>query len=251
MAESNSTRHPLITTGSFASAGKNAAAVGISCGIPPGFKGRRYTSLAPTRSMLQIRDVEEFAAAYRKEILDRLDPAKVAHDLGETVMLCWEPFNFCCHRRMVAEWLEEALGISVPEIGHERNESPPWRELPLKPPSRSRSKRPSTTGAQPRPLTVDDWIEFAETLVAKIVEVRQTKPWKFPLAVHITTVAGDPVIDGRYDREGDGRLHFRRDEAAAWIAPEMTMTSAIVIALTGAGGDTFETTVTPRYPELI
>src|SRR5437868_5644512 len=71
MAESNSTRHPLITTGSFASAGKNANAVAVSRGIPPGFKGRRYTPLAPTAAMLRLKSIEEFYAAYR-EVLSLL-----------------------------------------------------------------------------------------------------------------------------------------------------------------------------------
>ena len=138
-------------TGSFKSAGMNATAVAISCGIPPGFKGRRYTALAPTRSMLQITDIEEFYAAYRAEILNKLDPGKVYEDLGEgAVLLCWEDFNVSCHRRMVAEWLEETLGVAIPEIGHDRNESPPWREQPQKPPS-TRWKKSKTTKATPRP----------------------------------------------------------------------------------------------------
>ena len=37
-----------------------------------------------------------------------------------------------CHRRLVAEWLEEKLGIVVPELGHERAESVPFSEQPSK-----------------------------------------------------------------------------------------------------------------------
>lgn len=33
-----------------------------------------------------------------------------------------------CHRRLVAEWLEEKLGIFVLEVGHERAESIPFSE---------------------------------------------------------------------------------------------------------------------------
>jgi hypothetical protein len=32
----------------------------------------------------------------------------------------------------VAEWLEEKLGIGVPELGHERAESVPFSEQPSK-----------------------------------------------------------------------------------------------------------------------
>ena len=37
-----------------------------------------------------------------------------------------------CHRRLVAEWLEEKLGIVVPELDHERAESVPFNEQPSK-----------------------------------------------------------------------------------------------------------------------
>ena len=31
-------------------------------------------------------------------------------------MLCWEPPGKFCHRRLVAKWLEEHLGVDVPEL---------------------------------------------------------------------------------------------------------------------------------------
>jgi uncharacterized protein (DUF488 family) len=62
--------------------------------------------------------------AYRleyKKILDNLDPRKVYEDLGqEAILLCWEKPGDFCHRGMVAEWLEEHLGIRVPEWGEEK-----------------------------------------------------------------------------------------------------------------------------------
>jgi hypothetical protein len=39
-------------------------------------------------------------------------------------------FNVRCHRRLVAEWLEEKLEIVVPELGHERSGSTPFSEQP-------------------------------------------------------------------------------------------------------------------------
>jgi len=57
-------------------------------------------------------------------MLDKLNPQKVADDLGpDAIMLCWEPFNVYCHRRWVAEWLEKSLGMEIPEVGHARGES--------------------------------------------------------------------------------------------------------------------------------
>ena len=37
-----------------------------------------------------------------------------------------------CHRRLVAEWLEEKLGIVVPELEHERAESLAFNQQPSK-----------------------------------------------------------------------------------------------------------------------
>ena len=48
------------------------------------------------------------------------------------ILLCWESLNVRCHRRLVAEWLEEKLGIVVPELGHERSESIPFNKQPSK-----------------------------------------------------------------------------------------------------------------------
>ena len=69
----------------------------------------------------QYRDI------YFGEILAPLDPQKVYDDLHEhaagvdPVLLCWEkpPFDITgdnwCHRRMVAEWFCNRLGVDVPE----------------------------------------------------------------------------------------------------------------------------------------
>ena len=40
--------------------------------------------------------------------LDSLDAKQVAEELGpDAILLCWESFNVLCHRRLVAEWLEQ------------------------------------------------------------------------------------------------------------------------------------------------
>ena len=73
-----------------------------------------------------------FDREYRKQ-LDALDAKQVAEDLGpDAILLCWESFNVRCHRRLVAEWLEEKLGIVVTELDHERAESLPFTEQPSK-----------------------------------------------------------------------------------------------------------------------
>jgi hypothetical protein len=85
---------------------------------------RNYRQLAPTRDMLHM-DRETYELAYA-QILAGLDPAKVWADLHELaagtepVMMCYErpPFTKTnhCHRRLVAAWFEEFLGVGVPEV---------------------------------------------------------------------------------------------------------------------------------------
>jgi len=67
-------------------------------------------------------------ASYRgacQKILAGLDPQKVFEDLGEDAILsCWEAPSKFCHRRLVAAWLEEKLGVQVPELpqGYHHNQ---------------------------------------------------------------------------------------------------------------------------------
>lgn len=91
-------------------------------GTPPGF--RIHSALAPRADMLKMSR-ERYVPIYRS-ILAALDPQEqwdILHDKAgdhEPVLLCWEkpPFNArnWCHRRLVAEWFGETLGVTVPEI---------------------------------------------------------------------------------------------------------------------------------------
>ena len=95
-------------------------------GTPAGF--RIYKALAPRRDMLKM-NLEQYRRIYVGEMLAALDPQTVVDDLhdlasgAEPVLLCWErqpdlaSGKTFCHRRMVAEWLGETLGLDVPEIG--------------------------------------------------------------------------------------------------------------------------------------
>jgi hypothetical protein len=59
----------------------------------------------------------EYVAEFRRDVLAKLDPAKVSADLGpDAILLCWEAPGQECHRRLVAEWLEKNLNIKVPEL---------------------------------------------------------------------------------------------------------------------------------------
>lgn len=90
---------------------------------PPGFA--TYRRLAPG-SWFNSVSRERYIELFRKEILGWLDPKHAWDELHaltkgtEPVLLCWEkpPFtdeNFC-HRRLVAEWFGEKLGVDVPEL---------------------------------------------------------------------------------------------------------------------------------------
>ena len=110
--------------------------IGISLGtprrIPAGY--RLYRTLAPWRDMLKLSEAE-YREIYFNDILAQLDPQKVVADLEalagehETVLLCYErppftPVNWC-HRRMVAEWLADKLGLDVPELERSGGAAPP------------------------------------------------------------------------------------------------------------------------------
>jgi uncharacterized protein (DUF488 family) len=61
-------------------------------------------------------DEDTYREEYQK-ILDNLDPRKVYEDLGKnSILICWEAPGKFCHRRLVAEWLEKHLGVTVPEL---------------------------------------------------------------------------------------------------------------------------------------
>ena len=115
--------------------------VGISRGTPrrqpSGF--RIYRKLAPGPWFNSV-SIEEYNHLYRTEILGPLDPRVVAAELLEMgagrvpVMLCfeWPGQGLWCHRAMAAEWLAEALGRPIPEVGFE---ALPQQEHPLMPAS--------------------------------------------------------------------------------------------------------------------
>ncbi len=97
--------------------------VAISQGLPRFAKKGTYESykaLAPSWDLVKnVKEESEYRRRYFAEVLAKLDPAKVAADLDGKILLCWEkPGEEFCHRRMVAEWLEESLGIQVPEADY-------------------------------------------------------------------------------------------------------------------------------------
>ena len=105
--------------------------VGIARGVPKFYKGESDKRLAPTWKMLKLH--REGYDTLFQAILAMLDPREVYQSLGENaVLLCWEKPNIWCHRRLVAEWLENALGVTIPELGMERAQVLEYARMPAK-----------------------------------------------------------------------------------------------------------------------
>ena len=90
------------------------------CVYPPtGWTGPRFLKLEPSRdlffSIKQGRITrDEYIQRYREQ-LNKLDAKEVYEILKDKVLLCWEKPGEFCHRRLVAKWIQEKLGIEVPE----------------------------------------------------------------------------------------------------------------------------------------
>jgi hypothetical protein len=115
---------PLMQTANFEVARHLPNAVAISIGLPRAWRGLRYLALAPPWWLLKAARKPGGHAVFDEhftEQLSHLDPKIVFHELevlaSDPVLLCWEDFNVRCHRRCVAEWLEAALGIEIPDLG--------------------------------------------------------------------------------------------------------------------------------------
>lgn len=104
-----------IKTSYLAKAGKLPNAVSIAKGQPKWLPEiKTYQVLAPSWKLVN-RESYSYEQYY-EEVLKRLDPLKVAEHLDGKILLCWEKDPTHCHRRYVARWLQENLGIEVPEL---------------------------------------------------------------------------------------------------------------------------------------
>jgi len=109
-----------VKTSYFAKYKEGERGVSIATGSPAWFKGRTYPPLNPgwvlAKSFQNNQDEEYFTKMYHELVLDKLDPKKVFDDLRGCTLLCWEKSGEFCHRRVVARWLEEALGVTINEL---------------------------------------------------------------------------------------------------------------------------------------
>lgn len=123
----------MIKTGSwYENVPEGHVKVGISRfaprGMPRGYK--LFRALAPGAWFNSVAPIE-YLRLYDEEILSKLDPEKTKQNLlmiGDgrvPVLCCFERVadisagRKWCHRHIVAQWLEDTLGIEVPEVGAE------------------------------------------------------------------------------------------------------------------------------------
>ena len=94
------------------------------CIYPPvDWTGLQYPALAPDRqTFYAIKEgaitKEQYEKLYRENVLAKLDPKAIYEMFKHNVLLCWEEPGKFCHRRIVAAWIQENLGIEVPEWDH-------------------------------------------------------------------------------------------------------------------------------------
>lgn len=82
---------------------------------------KEYKALAPSWSLVSDYksgkiDKDGYTKRYYEETLSKLDAKKVYNDLKDKVLLCYEKKGDFCHRHIVANWIENELGIKVEEI---------------------------------------------------------------------------------------------------------------------------------------
>ena len=88
--------------------------------------GETYPKLFPPTEIIKIENEELYTKLYYEKVLSKLAPKQVYAELGEkAVLLCYESWDSIkndkafCHRRIVAKWLTENLGIKVTELENE------------------------------------------------------------------------------------------------------------------------------------
>jgi uncharacterized protein (DUF488 family) len=107
------------------------------CIYPPlDWSGAKFPALEPSRKLFFERKAEhitqeEYEKGYRGEILSQLDPKNIYDQLKDQVILCWEAPGKFCHRRIVAKWIFENLGIEVPEWVPGDDDVPETKAKPL------------------------------------------------------------------------------------------------------------------------
>ena len=93
------------------------------------WRGEEYKKLAPPAEIVKLEDENLYTKIYYEKVLNKLNPHEVYAELGDNaVLLCYEKWDDIkdgktfCHRRIVARWLEENMGIKVEELSSKQDE---------------------------------------------------------------------------------------------------------------------------------
>lgn len=85
------------------------------------FNGTVYRPLNPDKSFLNDQEIDyipkynqKLKKLYIKDVLKDIETLSNGKDV---VLLCHESAGTFCHRRLVAEWIQQEVGIEVKELG--------------------------------------------------------------------------------------------------------------------------------------
>lgn len=114
-----------MQTSYFANVKQVRAPLSISGRAPDWYQGPQFKKLAPKYEFFAAYkagdiDAAGYTAEFERLVLRPLHPRLVYDqlitDYGKDVtLLCYEKPGEFCHRRLVADWFERELGVSVPE----------------------------------------------------------------------------------------------------------------------------------------
>jgi hypothetical protein len=115
-----------MRTSYFANMSNIGNPLSISGEAPEWYTGPQYRVLAPKWNFFKkykSGEIDEtgYIVEYYKQVLDALDPYHIYSYLtgkydNDVVLLCYEDPGVFCHRRIVADWFENHLGVVVPEL---------------------------------------------------------------------------------------------------------------------------------------
>ena len=119
----------MLYTGSYTNFMDDERGISISGdkGKQVNYQGDYYKKLAPKYDFWKkwhdnigkISDKENnlfYVSSYVNNVLYNLDATNVLLKLNERILLCYEESYDFCHRHIVACWLEDELGMMVPEL---------------------------------------------------------------------------------------------------------------------------------------
>ena len=103
--------------------------IAICAKVPDWFDGPVLSELAPTKSILyQFKETGDeglYIERFNDEVLSLISPESVynlivsiaeANSVDQVALVCYEKSDTFCHRHLVADWLNQALGLTIEEL---------------------------------------------------------------------------------------------------------------------------------------